>query len=504
MYAYYIICILNTIEKNTFKSNRHSHRRPSRTPKNKTPPAPAPLLRSRLSPRQLLCQFHKLLPLSLIDGWLALGDKSFYQRAFTPLITLWYLIFQRLGPNHHLSQVQEDALEGGADRLSPHGKRLSQRLRSEATTSYSDARQRLPLELCQRTLRHIAQQTHKAFGVPEKFGLKLGLMDGTTCRLRPLGDIPKHFPAHRPGNCKKPAYWCLARVVGVLCWATGVVVHSAMSSLKTSEQALCAQLLSEGSWKGWLLAGDRNFGVYSVARALGAAQAQGLLRLTQARARKLARSAGLKLKAGLDAPIHWAPTSHDQCPAALTRTPVLGRLLAVGLTPRGFRSFTLYLFTTLIDPIRYPASELAQSYGLRWNVELCFRYIKAQMDLGFLECHSANLVRKEWLAGLIAYNLIRWTMGAAAALAKVPANLLSFSRARQLLLGWLTRSPLHRRSSRSWKRLLGRIAKAQQPKRRKARPAEPRAIRHFAKDVARLEGSRATARQLLAKTNAKS
>jgi hypothetical protein len=76
------------------------------------------------------------------------------------------LIFQRLGPNHHLSQVQEDALEGGADRLSPRGKRLSQQLHSEATTSYSDARQRLPLEVCQRTLRHLAEQTHNAFQIP--------------------------------------------------------------------------------------------------------------------------------------------------------------------------------------------------------------------------------------------------------------------------------------------------------------------------------------------------
>ncbi len=234
------------------------------------------------------------------------------------------------------------------------------------------------------------------------------------------------------------------------------------------------------------------------------AQAQGLLRLTQVRARKLARSAGLKLKSGLDAAIEWIPTSHDQCPAGLTRTPVLGRLLAVRLNPRGFRSFTLYLFTTLEDQLQYPASELVQTYGLRWNIELSFRYIKAQMELGFLDCHSAQMARKEWLAGLIAYNLIRWTMAAAAALAKVPVPLLSFSRTRQLLLGWLTRSPLHHRSPGSWKRLLERIAKAQQPKRRKIRPPEPRAIRHFAKDVARLEGSRAAARQQLAKANAKS
>jgi len=452
----------------------------------------------------LLRHFHKLLPVSLLADWLALSQKEFYHRAFTPLITLWYLVFQRLSPNHHLSQVQQDALDGGADRLSSPGKRLSKQLRSEATTSYSDARQRLPLQVCLRTLWHVAAQTHQLLGLPLKFGLKLGLLDGSTCRLRPWGDIPEHFAPHRPGNCKKPPYWCLARVVGVVCWATGVVVHSTMASLKTSEQALSGQLLSERSWEGWLLAADRNFGVYYLARALTGSQAHGLLRLTEVRARKLARSAGLKLKAGLDAAIDWVPTSHDQCPDGLTRTPVSGRLLALRVNPRGFRSFTLYLFTTLEDPLQYPASELVQIYGLRWNIELSFRYIKAQMELGFLECHSAQMVRKEWLAGLIAYNLIRWTMGAAAAVARVPVPWLSFSRARQLLLGWLARSPLHRRSSGSWKRLLDRIARARQPKRRKIRPPEPRAIRHFAKDTARLEGSRAAARQLLAKTNAKS
>lgn len=502
MYAYYSICILHIIEKNAPQPNRKARRRPRPTSHQPKPPA-GPLLRTRFSPRQLLCRFHKLLPLSLVKGWLALADKDFYERAFTPLITLWYLVFQRLCDNHHLSQVQEDALEGGADRLSPRGKCLSRQLRSEATTSFSDARQRLPLEVCQRTLRHIAQQTHKAFEVPEKFGLKLGLIDGSTCRLRPFGDIPQHFPPHRPGNCKKPPYWCLARVVGILCWATGVVLDSAMASPKISEQALCAQLLCQGCWQGWLLAADRNFGVYFVGRALVAAHAQGLLRLTEARARKLAGSEGLKLKPGLDAPINWVPTRHDQCPEGLTRTPLAGRLLALRLNRAGFRAFTLYLFTTLGDPRQYPASQLAAIYGQRWNIELCFRYIKSQMDLGLLECHSAQMARKEWLAGLIAYNLIRWCMGAAGALAAVPLQSLSFSRARELIVGWCFRTSLTG-SSASWKRLLRRIATARLPKRRKRRPSEPRAIRWFQKDVARLEGPRAAARQKLAQANAKS
>jgi len=452
----------------------------------------------------LLGVFHQLLPAARLTSWLAVSEKAFYQRAFTPLVTLWYLVFQRLNDNHGLSQVQEDALAGGADHLSPRGKRLSQQLCSQATTSFSDARQRLPVEVCHRALRHIADQTQQCFDVPRQFGLKLGLVDGSTCRLRPFGDIPQQFKSHRGGRAKKLPYWCLARVIGVFCWATGVVLDSAMDHPKISEQALSARMLLERCWKGWLLVGDSNFGVYSVVRAMVAAQAQALVRLTAVRARKLARSAGLTLKPGLDATLEWVPSRQDQCTDNLARTPIAGRLLAVRVAPRGFRPFVLYLFTTLVDPLKSPAEELAQAYGCRWQVELCLRSIKSQMDLGFLECRSADMARKEWLAGLIAYNLIRWTMCGAAALAKVPVPSLSFSRARQLLLGWCLRHSKRPHQIHAWKQLLKRIAKARLPKRRKTRPPEPRALRYFRKALPCLNGSRATARLQLAKSNAKS
>jgi putative transposase len=460
-------------------------------------------LRTRYSAAQLLGHFRQLLPAGLLLRWLLASPRVFYQRAFTPLITLWYLVFQRLGFNHHLSLVQADALAGGADRLSPRGKPLSGRLHSEATTAYSDARQRLPLELCRRVLAHFAAQLHQALQVPRVGGLKIALLDGSTCRLRPHGDIPRHFPAHRSGNSKKPPYWCLARVVGILCQATGAVLDSALASTQISEQALCAQLLGQQSWAGWLLVADRNFGIYSVVRALAQAHAQALVRLTAARARKLARAAGRKLQPGLDTPVAWLPSARDQG-APEDRLPVAGRLLAIRVAPPGFRPLTLFLFTTLQDPAQFPPPELARLYGHRWHIELCFRHIKAQMDLGFLDCRSAEMARKEWLAGLIAYNLIRWAMGAAAALAQVPVQQLSFSRARELLGGWFARHAGRRTAAKAWQHLLQRIARARLPRRRLPRPAEPRAIRYFKKDVPQLVGSRADARQHLAKTNAKS
>lgn len=464
---------------------------------------PHPPLRARFSPAQLLAQFLKLLPLTQLPAWLADGPGDFYQRAFTPLITLWYFVFQRLSDNHHLSHVVADAGAGGADRLSPKGKPLSRQLGSEATTSFSDARQRLPLAVLVKTLQRTAARIAAAFRPPTWFGLKVALLDGTTVRFRPFGDLPEAFPPHRPGNGKKDPYWCVARAAALFDLATGVVLDTALDSLRVSEQALAARILQR-VWQGWLIIADRNFGVFSVAWAAVAARAHLLARLTEARARKLARQVGRPLAPGLDVRFTWEPSCHDQCPEGLPPTPVEGRLIVARVARRGFRTVTLYLFTTLHDAQTCPVEEPAQLYGQRWHVELDPRYLKTQMDLGFLECHSAEMGRKEWRAGLIADNLIRWTMAAAAALAQVPVLTLSFSRARELLLGWVTRHWGRRPRVSTWARLLARVAKARLPKRCQPRPWEPRAIRHFQKNFAKLEGSRALARHQLAATYAKS
>src|SRR6266480_1091524 len=184
------------------------------------PPVPG-RLRTGLSAPQLLAKFRSLLPASVLAGWLASAPQSFYQRAFTPLITLWYCIFQRLGTDPALSHALADARDGGADRLSPRGKPLSKRLRSLATASLSDARQRLPLAVFAQTLRRSAQQISTWTEACLWRGWKVVLLDGSTFRLRPLGDIGQHFPAHRPGNCKKPPYWCVVRVLAAFCLQTG-------------------------------------------------------------------------------------------------------------------------------------------------------------------------------------------------------------------------------------------------------------------------------------------
>ena len=79
----------------------------------------------------------------------ALKNKGFYDRLFNPVVTLWYLLYQRLNPDHTLEAALTDARAGGAQRLN---KKFSRLLVSGSTASYSDARQRLPWQFLAQAL----------------------------------------------------------------------------------------------------------------------------------------------------------------------------------------------------------------------------------------------------------------------------------------------------------------------------------------------------------------
>jgi hypothetical protein len=459
-------------------------------------------LDTSLSAAELLQRFQRLFTAPLVAQWLQGSPQVLYERAFTPLIVLWYLLLQRLQPRHTLSAILSDALQGGADSLSPPEKPLSQQLRSAATTSYSDARQRLPLQVLQKALVQSGREI-RSWAHPVVWrGFQVVLLDGSTVRLRPCGDIPKKFGIHRSRS--KHSYWCLMRVVVGFCFSTGVLVGTVTGATSLSEQALAAQLLASLP-PHCLMVGDRNFGVFSVLQAATAAPVQVLVRLTRTRAGRLARIHQAKLHNGLDLLLDWAPTRHDKTDPNIPRRAVAGRLIALRVQRRGFRSQMLYLFTTLRDPKAYSALDLLDLYGARWQAELNLRSVKTQLQLHALECKSAAMAEKEWLAGLLAYNLIRSLMVAAAARFKRSVHILSFSRTLDLLRSWITlQSPCASRDATAWERLLGLAAQCQHPRRKTTRPPEPRAKRYFNEIFPPLKGDRAAARQKLKTANSKS
>jgi hypothetical protein len=241
-------------------------------------------LRHTVSVPQILERFTRLLSLqSLLPIQTLCPRLCFYDRLWTPLLTLWYVVWQRLQPDPTLDAVVKDARRGGAEALTPTGRPLSQRLRSRATAAFSNARQRLPL----RWLRHAFSRLTEGLRAEAPRltwqGLDVGLLDGATVRLRPHGNLAKRFsPAT---NQHGPAYWCLVRVVGAFCAGSGLAVATGLGPMSASEQTLAVALILRGI-ANWVWVGDRNFGVWRIARAAVQAHGHVLVRLSETRARR--------------------------------------------------------------------------------------------------------------------------------------------------------------------------------------------------------------------------
>ncbi len=412
------------------------------------------------------------------------------------MVTLWYLLFQRLNPDHTLDAALSDARAGGADRIN---KKLSRHLRSDSTCSYSDARQRLPWEALLQALALQAHQILRLSPTTLWQGLVVALIDGSTVRVRPHPGMAKEFPAQR-NQYRNRAYWCLLRVVVDFCALSGAALDCAMGSIHLSEQQLACQIIARSKLKSLFL-GDSNFGVFRIVQVAHQAGQEVLLRLTQGRARKLLARA---LKPGQYL-LNWKPSSHDQLEPGCSKDPIKGRLLVAQVHRKGFRPQKLYLFTTLPDTAQYSMQQLVELYGLRWHIELNLRYLKAQMHMVQLEAKSADMARKEWLAGLMAYNLVRAAQLCAALQAGCSPLSLSFCCVRRRLEHWLAQSMRARRPfALSWVRLLQTAAQCRLPHRRKPRPHEPRAQRHLRLPYAPLYGSRSVARKHLRKYASKS
>jgi hypothetical protein len=411
------------------------------------------------------------------------------------LVTLWLLVFQRLNADHSLQAALIHARTGGADTLKP---KLSGRLRSGSTASYSGARKRLPWQFLLEVLQLAGSKISRLSPSALWKGWRVVLLDGSTVRLRSYGNIPKELPPHR-NQQRHPSYWCLMRVVVGFCAFSGAALDCAMGSNHLSEQLLGAEIILRAA-AGCLFIGDRNFGIFLIAQSARAKGHQVLLRLTDVRAAKLL---GRALSLG-EHPLSWKATGQSQRQVSLSAEPIEGRLLVVRLQRPGFRDQQLCLFTTLLDRAEYPLEELVQLYGRRWQVELDLRYVKTQLESVQLEVHSADMARKEWLASLIAYNLIRAAMLCAAVHTQTQPLKLSFSTCRRYLECWLEDFGVtKRRASATWEQTLTKMSQCLLPTRPEPRPNEPRAQRHLRQSFPPLRGSRAEARKLQ-KTKAKS
>lgn len=106
---------------------------------------------------------------------------------------------------------------------------------------------------------------------------------------------------------------------------------------------------------------------------------------------------------------------------------------AVRYRRKGFRPQTL--LTSLLDPVAYPAAEIAELYHERWELELGFDEIKTHTleSEETLRSRAPERVRQEVWGLAIAYNLVRLEMQHVAERQRLMPTRISFRHALLLL-----------------------------------------------------------------------
>jgi hypothetical protein len=254
-------------------------------------------------------------------------------------------------------------------------------------------------------------------------------LDGSSLQLEHEPELLQAFPP--ASNQHGSAHWPVLRLVVLHDLETGLAERPYWGPLN-GRQAVSEQALAERALQhipaGSVIVGDRNFGIFSTAYS---AQQRGhgvVLRLTAVRAKALL---GRPISASGDYPLRWSPSRWDgkgqrRWPAEAS---LEGRLIAERVG-RGKHQQWLYLFTTL----SLPAQEVVDLYGRRWRIETDLRSLKQTVRLQRIAVKSADMMEKELLMAVLAYNLVRAIMFQAAQRANIDPRQLSFTYACNIML----------------------------------------------------------------------
>ena len=351
-----------------------------------------------------------------------------HEGIYTPRVVIWMMMLQRLDRRGTLASTVEQLALGQFDPLLSRCKRVRERNIAPSTGGYCQARQNLPKMLMDRSMDEILQRlrNHLSQRMP-LVERPVYVLDGSSLQLDYCPELKQAYPPAR--NPRRPSHWPVLRIAVLHDVETGLAQEPCWGPMygpqAVSEQALAERALNPLP-PGAVLIGDRNFGIFVIAHSAHQKGHQVVIRLTSQRAKRL-----------LGAPIHqqgvhqveWKASPREQAKhGKLSTDAIQGRLIArrVG---RGKSKQWLYLFTTLT----IPPEEVVALYGKRWHIETDLRSLKQTVRLNRLSVQSVDMMEKELLAAVLAYNLVRAIMCLAARKAGTSTRQLSFTYAYNIV-----------------------------------------------------------------------
>jgi len=308
---------------------------------------------------------------------------------------------------------------------------------SSSTAAYCKARQRLPIQSLQQILRCTTDQLERTYPRQALFDRRVVVVDGTGLSMPDTAANQARWP--QPASQKPGCGFPQARLSACFSLSTGALLSYRIGHKKSAELPLLRD-----QWQnleaGDILLGDKAYcSYYDIAelhkRGIDTVCTLGIRKPTP-------RDQAVQLLGDNDWLVRWplpkrthksaySAQAHAQLPGSL-----LMRQIYVQVNTPGFRTQGFYLVTTLTDAERYPATQLAELYLQRWQVELHLRDLKTTLGMDILRSKTPAMVEKEILMHLIVYNSLRLLINEAAEQIEARPGQISFKAAQQALRQW--------------------------------------------------------------------
>jgi hypothetical protein len=342
----------------------------------------------------------------------ATGTATLRRRRLPAEMVIWLMIGIALIRNRRISEVVS-CLDLALPV--PSG-------RTVAPASIPPARERLGAEPIKWLFEHTGA-VWAAEGANEQRwrGLAIYGIDGTSLRVADSPENRSTFGGHKGGPNAAESGYPIMRVLGLMALRSHVLAGAAVGGYATTDELglapdLCRQVPNDS-----LTILDRNFLTPQILVPLER-DGQNRHWLTRAKSNTVFRVTK-SLGPGDDL------VEMNVSRPAQAKEPSLGKTWnarAIRYQRKGFQP--QLLLTSLVDPDLYPASELAQMYHERWEIELGYGEIKTDMleRMESLRSKKPEGVLQELWGVLLAYNLVRLEMARIAREVGVPPTRISF------------------------------------------------------------------------------
>jgi hypothetical protein len=360
---------------------------------------------------------------SILDALQEHGVQ-YRDRLFSPVTTIWGFLSQVLSEDHScrdtVARVLAHRAASGLAPCSPH------------TTSYCNARARLPTGVLRTLARQTAQQLED--GLPDGWqwqGRRVFIADGSHVSMPDTEANQACYP--QPPQQQPGLGFPLARIAVLLSLATGACHDLAMASYTgkgTGETTLLRQLY--GSLQpGDVVVADALFDNYFLACEL---RQRGIELIARVQAERVG-SRTVESQADGDIIVWQRPNKprgmrgeqYRSYPERLTM-----RQVSVDARDRNNRVEQFKVITTILDA-SIGGAQIGAVYERRWDGEVDIRSIQVTMHMDILRCKTPTMVEKEIWAHLLAYNLLRTVMAVAANESHVEPRDISFKGAKQVV-----------------------------------------------------------------------